>query len=244
MDDPDDELEELDTGNKTPTRTARPAARALRGFIDRAAGGGPLPRDPRGRLLSEKQIVEGLDRVERWLGALMAVLVLAVMIFWAVGLFHQHPKKGQQPLAISTGLIYLGVPVVTALLAGLAVVIKRRALLGFTTLLLGLILLSYGTGVFGIAYIGFAAWLLYRAYKLGKQRREAGGAASSRRGTRAGPASRSAGSRSRTSASATTARGGSRHRQPDPAAKRPPQASKRYTPPRPPRRPSSSNGAR
>ena len=158
------------------------------------------------RLLSEKQIVNGLARNEVMIGAALAVLQLAITI--AVYLYwhgsHEVKYRHYAPDFLVAGLIG------EALLAG-GLAIRRRALLGFAAFLVGMELISFGL-IYGILFLFFGGWLILRVMRKQRQDQarekvEGGG------GTRVGARSRDA----------RGAAGGPLR----------PKASKRYTPPKP-----------
>lgn len=115
---------------------------------------------------------------------------------------------------------------------------KRRSLVGFTVLLAGLGLLSYGGGILGLVYLGVGIWLIFRAMR----RKPATSAATAGGGGLGRPSARGS---SRTSASSRAtgnvsskiesdrrelAKGAAATAQ---AVRTPPTASSRYTPPKP-----------
>jgi hypothetical protein len=153
--------------------------------------------DPR----STRDVINGLESRERMYGAILAALELALTL----GLYFgwRHNKKvdlrNLAPDVLIVGLI--GVALMT-----LGVGLRRRALLGFAAILVGLALLSFGQ-IYALIYLVFGGWLIMRVMRKGQKKAPAGS-----RPARARPAG-------------GTARNA-------PAAPRAPGASKRYTPPR------------
>lgn len=201
-----------------------------------------LPLDKTGKPLSEKQIVDGLDKRERLISGVAACLALATAVVLAIALSIEHVKKvkGQATVDKGTVLIVIVALVIPAVVMFVGVIIKRRALVGFTSFLIGFELLQV-VGIFSFAYFILGGWLLLRAYRLSKQRREMGivGSGNRRAGRAgAGPATGRAGAggtgRAGTGRGASAAKAGSRAGSKAAAVpeRKPPPRSKRYTPPK------------
>jgi hypothetical protein len=166
----------------------------------------------RGSLSSKavKEIVFGLDKRERTFGIVLTVLNLYV-IFVRANQLHTSSKATLR--SESATFLALGLALCAFMI--LAIGIKRRALLGFSSVFLGLVFLEYGapsefflTGAFGI-------WLILRAQKAQKLQRST----SPRVAASARPAKAAKARSAKAAASAA-------------AQPKTPGASKRYTPPK------------
>ncbi|HEV2361636.1 MAG TPA: hypothetical protein VGS21_08035, partial [Acidimicrobiales bacterium] len=128
-----------------------------------------VPRDARGRPLSEKQIVDGLDRRERVFSIGAGLLALALGIVLAILYIHTRSeplKKGQVRLTTGAAVALILVIVLPAIAMLIGVAAKRRAAVGFCALMLGFALSSIGLGIIPLVLSwGLAAWLLTRAYR-------------------------------------------------------------------------------
>jgi hypothetical protein len=196
----------------------------------------PLPQDKSGRVLSEKQIVDGLDSRERLISSIAAILALALAVALAVAVSTDHVKKVKGQATAETALIVCGVLILPAAVMLVGVFIKRRALVGFTSFLLGFELYTF-VGILSLPYFVVGGWLLLRAYRLSKLRREL--AVPETRSTRAGRASattatgRATGGATGRGTAAPKAGSRSRAAKAAPVPERkPPPRSKRYTPPK------------
>ncbi len=156
------------------------------------------------RLLSEKQIVNGLSRNEIVTGAALAVLQLAVTIsvylYWHGS--HETKYRHYAPDFLVAGLIGEGL-----LAAGLA--IRRRALLGFAAFIVGMELISFGL-IYGLLFLFYGGWLILRVMR--KQRQDQ--------------------ARQKAEGSAEPRGGGSRTTSGSASGPQRPKPSKRYTPPK------------
>ncbi|HTZ08419.1 MAG TPA: hypothetical protein VMB72_05060 [Acidimicrobiales bacterium] len=193
------------------------------------------------------QIIKRIDDRERTLALWAAVLGAVVGIVLTAIADHQNPPlhaHGHQTLGLflfeGGARVLLGIVVVAAALS------RRRSLVGFALLFLGTSLSIY----FALPFWGLGGWMIWRVFKYQRivnARRGRGGARAG--GTRGGagrasaPARPSGGRRvpadprgaARAGAASGRARaqaGRHRGKQPEPAG---PSASKRYTPPKPPR---------
>lgn len=113
-------------------------------------------------------IVYGLDRREQIISAALAVIAIAFAI--AIGVVGSHPAttvKGTKTQAINS-LVLMGVFGLPALAMLIGVAVKRRALVGFTALLTGFALFTFGV-FYAVIYFVLGGWLVYRAFKYNKQ---------------------------------------------------------------------------
>jgi hypothetical protein len=180
---------------------------------------------------ADKRQVFKVDTRERLAGfAAAAVAAAAFCAIWIPKL-HEHlvAAKGKPPpLDPSTSLLY---GLLMAVAIGVCAVIGRRALLGFVILGVGLGG-PWNTFILGqVAYLALAAWLLYHAYQTSnkiRQQAQAGRAASGG-GARGSPSPAQEGR-----ASGSGRQG--RRRRSEPSGPPKPEASKRYTPPKPRRK--------
>lgn len=192
------------------------------------------PRGPRAQPASggeeDARRVNYIDRRERIIASALAALQLVVAVVDYIVLrrvvFHASKTLTRHKAHVETlndHHIAVYVLIVNALLAlGIAagVVSKRRSLVGFTVLLGGFGLLSYGGGIFGLAYIGVGLWLIFRSMKRRPATTRTPAAAAAASGSRSG--SLELDRRELARASRAT----------EAAVRKPPAASKRYTPPR------------
>jgi hypothetical protein len=167
---------------------------------------------PSGRAAPTKEDVTGLSRQERMFGFAAAALAAAVTI----GLFFEiHNLKGTT--ARDVALRHQAATVLVAGLLGAALLAagawwRRRALLGFAALIVGLALMTFGD-ILGVVFIFFGGWVIVRHMRRQREERQARTPATGGRG----------GSTTRRSSAATAAAS---------TARRTPPASKRYTPPK------------
>ena len=165
----------------------------------------PAPRQaPSASLTAKqaKQAVNGLDSRERLIAVGLTVLNLYLVFFW-----HNHLDASKSATDRASASVFLAVGLGVAVLTGVGIVVRRRALVGFVCFLAGLYFLQYKLDVEFVFNAGFGTWLILRAQKAQKLQRGAR--------TRATPTKSS----SRTAAAPTP-------------TIQPPTASKRYTPPK------------
>jgi hypothetical protein len=181
------------------------------------------PAAPRARP-DVRAAVNQIDDRERLWGLTAAGLVVAITVA-IVASYLAHPPRPHTTgyVARSTLLLYAGVRVALGLLVAVAALVRRRALLGFAVLFAGT---SLGIGL-AIPFWVLGAWLIWRALRA---EREASAAQAAARTTddrqRGAP---------RTRARTSTF---------EPGRPRPrPAPSKRYTPPKPKKRRSTTPGA-
>lgn len=154
--------------------------------------------------ISAREIVYGLDRREMIFGSIAAVAAGALA---AVGYYLDH-RSTTVALREDANTILVAM-IIGACMIALGTALRRRAFLGFAALLVGLEQVSFDSQYFGIIYLGFGGWLVYRAMQRSKAMRNSTPSAAAVKG-------RAVAGRARTG---TTSRG--------------PKASKRYTPPKP-----------
>ena len=184
-------------------------------------------KTPRERSEAERAAVNGLEPREIRIALFAAAFEVIVMAL-AVGAVLIHgAAPGKHALNKADAWFVLVVGLVLAAGMVLGVLVKRRGLLGFATLLTGMWLLQLAPSltVIGLAYLGFGIWLVLRALKYTgrKDRAAKASTATGPSGRARGPSSAATGKSARKAAPGST------------TAKAPP-PNKRYTPPKPPSR--------
>lgn len=174
--------------------------------------------------------VNFIDRRERTIASFLALfqVVLGIVVYVELRHYVKHPGKGvsvhkahiETLNTQHTAIWLLLINIVLGLAIAGGVWSKRRALVGFTVILGGLAMNASGGGFIGIVYLGIGLWLIFRAMRRSpaKQAAAASDSGRPRRGARA-------------------------QSEPAPTPRKPPPASKRYTPPQPNKRPASKAGA-
>ena len=163
----------------------------------------PGPRAPRSTQTAtppSKQVVDGLSHQEWILGIVATVLDVAVTVF---GYFADERSHVLVYHREATSLLLAGL--VGGGLMALGTLMRRRALLGFASFIVGMEMISFA-GVQGILFLAFGGWLIVRVMRKQKQDQAAG----------------------RSIATVDPAR----RRGPGTSTPKAPSASKRYTPPR------------
>ena len=181
--------------------------------------------------------VNEVDRRERLIASFLGIFQLIVAVLGYLEyhrvVVHASTKKPKisvhkahlETLAYHHEAPYLLlVDGVLALFIGIAVLLRRRSLVGFAVLLGGFGLLSYGGGILGIVYIGVGLWLVFRAMRRTPSSTPAAATAT------AEPSGSRRLSTGSLAADKEELRRGARAT--EAAARTPPPASKRYTPPR------------
>jgi hypothetical protein len=158
--------------------------------------------------------VNKIDQRERrfaYAGALLGLVMV-------VGLYapHLHDKVHRNQ---ADPLTFLVVGVVLSILLAVATAIGRRALVGFLALFIGL---SLGF-IAGLPFLALGGWLIARAMRISQAQAQAKRAAGGSGGSRADSVKGATGTRRKGREDPATGRGR-------------PEASKRYTPPKPPAR--------
>jgi hypothetical protein len=124
----------------------------------------PGAREQRDRPRSTKEIVNGLDRREYIYGWYASALALATGV---IGYVHNRTASGADHKDAGVELVALLVGW-ACMVAGTA--LRRRALLGFASFLVGLELISGLAGWIGFLFLGFGFWLIARVMR--KQRQD------------------------------------------------------------------------
>jgi len=188
-------------------------------------GEAPSGESPRAsaeeRSEATKAAVNLLDARERRLGIIATVAELLLTAFVTIPYLLHHHKFSANELKTNGAVhVFLIEGLVLGAILLLGTLLKRRALLGFSSLLVGLWLLQVkALFVMGFAYLGFGMWLVVKGF----QRSNKGG-----RG-----AARSSGRRA---AEKTAPRSG-RSSGASSAGRSAPKPNKRYTPPKATSRP-------
>jgi hypothetical protein len=188
-----------------------------------AADSGRRALTAKERSQAARTAVNNLNPFERRLGITAAVCELGLTLVVVLPyLTHSHNRSASELKTLSAAHVFLieGIVLFVFLLFG--TLLKRRALLGFATMLVGLWLFALPSlRLIGLVYLGFGLWLVLKGFKSTPS--EGRGAA---RGAARPPTPR----RSRTSDKS-------------PAGRSAPKPSKRYTPPKATRRPAPKKPA-
>jgi hypothetical protein len=183
-----------------PVPTRRALGDLWRNLITPKSVAGNRPLSSR----ETKRIVNGLDKRERTIGFVLSILNLYVI---AVRAHQLHTSSTAALRSDTTQFLGLGLALSAVVIA--AIIIKRRALLGFAAVFIGLVFLEYGAPSEFLISCAFGIWLILRAQKAQKLQRA---------GAQNSPVAREPRSSKRTKNV--------------PQAPHAPKASKRYTPPR------------
>jgi len=167
--------------------------------------------------------VNGLEPTELRVGifAVVAEIALTLLIyFFTHG--HHFATRALRLNAVHAAQIFLIEGAILAVGLVLGILVRRRALLGFASLLVGVWLIQISAlAVLGIAYLGFGLWLVVRALKYTNKDGKASERAEAAQAARDARAAKRSGSK----------------RSPYKAQRGAPTANKRYTPPKPSKRP-------
>ena len=189
------------------------------------ANGEPDIIPPEGR----KAAMVSLDSGEtRWaFGALLLTLAAGVAIPAYITAQNKVTKAGKNSIAVAPDAWLLGGALVALSLLGLVVLWKRRrTLIAFDLFLIGFGFTLF-IGLAGFAFILLGGWLMLRAWRINKYGTTNSKAIARQAATRTrGRDRKDTGSAKSSTSSKTSA----------PASRKPPEASKRYTPKSPPRR--------
>gem|GEM_PF-1309579 len=190
--------------------------------VAEAGSGGPTVT-AKARSQAARAAVNNLNPFELRLGITAAVCELLLTLVVVVPyLMHNHNRSASELKTLSAVHVFLVEGIVLFVFVLLGTLVKRRALLGFASVLVGLWLFALPSlRLIGLVYMGFGLWLMLKGFK--STQREGRGAA---RGAAKQPTPR----RSRTSDKS-------------PASRSAPKPSKRYTPPKAPRRPAPKKPA-
>ena len=179
--------------------------------------------------MSKDELVVAIKRIndqERKLGLLIAPVGAVLGVLYTAYEIHINPAVGHKDHVSQSVLVLYGVArVAFSVLVALAALWRRRSFLGFALLFLGT---SFGSPIVALPFWFVGGWLIWRAFKWQKELAAITG--SERRAASAG---RSATTRS----DPRTRSRGAAERRPKKNQKTPngPEASKRYTPPKPTR---------
>ena len=229
---PDDRAREMaDAGagtkgwNEWVRRSLNPRSRlssslSTRGSIEASSGDAHMSAGTRSE--AAKAEVNLLDARERRIGIIATVAELVLTAFVTVPyLFHHHKSSTSELKTNSAVHVFLIEGLVLGVILMLGTIVKRRALLGFASLLVGLWLLQVkALFLIGIGYLGFGLWLVVKGLKHANKG-DRGAARGSTRGAASRPRAQKAGrSNSKPSADRSA-----------------PKPNKRYTPPKATSRP-------
>jgi hypothetical protein len=206
-------------------RNFSPEGRLQSARSRRATVGSATAREASGlsasaRSEATRKAVNGLDRRELRIGIVATVAEVGLTGLVTIPyLLHHHPRTASNLKTLNAVHLFLIEGIVLGAFLLLGTLLKRRALLGFASLLVGVWLLQIkALAVLGIAFLGFGLWLVIKALKVtNKEGRGAG------RGSARGTAEKSTPAKpSRASAASLGDRSA-------------PKPNKRYTPPKPSR---------
>jgi hypothetical protein len=177
---------------------------------------------PAAKSEATRTAVNMLDPRERRLGFFATVLELALTAIVVVPyLNHSHKVSSSELKTMSAVHVFLIEGIVLGAILLLGTLVRRRALLGFASLLVGAWLVEIkALAILGIAYLGFGLWLVVKVLK--HSNKEGRGARGGQRGGQ-----RAARQPKEVKSSVPTAKALESRSAPKP--------NKRYTPPKPSR---------
>ncbi len=205
------------------------SARLLGAFTGPSPAGGPQEKTDPAEILPQserKAAMSTLNQVEvKWtLGAFILATVAGIAIPAYFIAENKVTKAGKNSIAVAPDAKLLGGVILILCAIGFAAVWKRkRTLVAFDLFLVGFAFTVF-VGLIGFAFILLGGWLMLRAWRLNKY-----GTTNSKAIAREA-AARPRG-RERKEAARSTSKSSS-----SPAGRKPPTASKRYTPKAPPRK--------
>lgn len=164
----DADLEETSTGGEEPAFEPPSTSRSLRQLAEDLWHQKPGAREGRERPLPTKEIVNGLDQREYLYGWIATVLGIATGLLAYFAKIHlaDHAVRSEATVELAAFFVAW-----LAMVAGTA--LRRRALLGFASFLVGLEFTSYLAGLIGVLWLGFGFWLISRVMKRQRIDREA-----------------------------------------------------------------------
>ncbi len=170
-----------------------------------------------------KAAVNNLDPRERRIAITATIFELVLTLIVVVPyLRHNHNQSTSDLKTLGAVHVFLFEGIVLFVFLGIGTLLKRRALFGFASLLVGFWLLQIkALSILGIAYVGLGMWLVMKGLRSAKGQRP---------GAVRKPAAQPRPRKSRKSEKVTASRAA-------------PKPSKRYTPPKPPRRPAPKKPA-
>lgn len=115
-----------------------------------------------------KEVVDGLSRQELVLGLAATLFDVAITV---AGYFADHHSHVLVYRREASSLLLAGL--VGGALMGLGTLMRRRALLGFASFIVGMEMISFA-GVQGVLYLAFGGWLIVRVMRKQKQDHAAG----------------------------------------------------------------------
>jgi hypothetical protein len=207
------------------------SARIMGAFTGSGASGGSRQKPEPGEILppeERKAAMSTLDPMEaKWAkGALIAATVAGIAIPLYFTLENKVTKDGKNSIAVAPDAKLLGLAILVLCAIGFAALWKRkRTLVAFSFFLLGFAFTLF-VGLLGFVFILLGGWLMLRAWRLNKY-----GTTNSRAIAREA-ATRPRGRQRKEAAKSTSKTAGAGN----PAARKPPTASKRYTPKAPARK--------
>ena len=214
-----------DSGNRPQTFSAR----ILGAFTGAGGSGGSQAMPEPGEIIppeERKAAMVGLNPMEvKWArGALIAATVAGIAIPLYFTVANKVTKDGKNSIAVAPDAKLLGLVILVLCAIGFAALWKRRrTLVAFDLFLLGFAFTLF-VGLLGFVFILVGGWLMLRAWRLNKY-----GTTNTKaiaREAAARPRGRQRKEEARTASKAAAS----------PGARKPPTASKRYTPKAPPRK--------
>jgi hypothetical protein len=145
---------------RSSAQSSRPAAGAARAGSAATSGGTTA------RTRQTADIIYGLDRREQIVSAVAACLAIAFAI--VIGIVGAHPAKTSKNHQTINSLVLMAVFGLPAVAMLVGVIVRRRALVGFTALLTGFAFFAFGV-FYAVVYFVLGGWLIFRVFKYNKQ---------------------------------------------------------------------------
>ena len=131
--------------------------------------GSRADRPMKPRAIGAKEIVNGLDRREIFIGSFLTAVAVGLAV---LGYFNEHGSS--DPTLHRSASTVLFTMLIGALLLAVGLGFRRRALLGFAAFLFGLEQWSFKFYEGSLLYLAFGGWLIYRVTQKTKADRAAG----------------------------------------------------------------------
>jgi hypothetical protein len=222
-----------------PDTDERPVQSPTRRFVQFVAGPdrGPYGDGDLARVLhpdERKPAMNGLDPLEvKWSVAgliLSTLFIIGIATYIAIN--HNTTKAGHHRVSVAPDAYLIGGVVILFCVVGLiGLRVRKRTIVAFSFFIVGLAL-AIPLLPLGLGMVILGGWLMLRAFRINKYgtanaKSIAAEAGNRPRGRDRGSAATRGGTKTKSSAKSAPA---------DPAVRRPPTASKRYTPKAPPRK--------